>query len=106
MTCTHTPVYTQTLKKLHTPNHLELTNANVNIKAVTHSSRKISTNFPKRLELSFRTVLAFPKDSSRGVASRIWRLSIRVSADFIYNTVKTLNLKTNNKIKSHLNLGG
>lgn len=38
----------------------------------THPSRKISTNFPKRLELSFRTVLAFPKDSSKGVASRIW----------------------------------
>lgn len=39
--------------------------------APTHPSRKISTNFPKRLELSFRTVLAFPKDSNRGVASRI-----------------------------------
>lgn len=38
----------------------------------THPSRKISTNFPKRLELSFLTVLALPKDSRRGVASRIW----------------------------------
>lgn len=38
----------------------------------THPSRKISTNFPKRLELSFLTVLALPKDSKRGVASRIW----------------------------------
>ena len=37
----------------------------------THPSRKISTNFPKRLELSFLTVLALPKDSRRGVASRI-----------------------------------
>lgn len=39
---------------------------------VTHPSRKISTNFPKRLELSFLTVLALPNDSRRGVASRIW----------------------------------
>lgn len=39
----------------------------------THSSRKTSMYFPKRLELSFRTVLAFPKDSSRGAASRIYR---------------------------------
>lgn len=38
---------------------------------LTHPSRKISTNFPKRLELSFLTVLALPKDSKRGVASRI-----------------------------------
>lgn len=38
----------------------------------THPSRKISTNFPKRLELSFLTVLALPKASRRGVASRIW----------------------------------
>lgn len=38
----------------------------------THPSRKTSTNFPKRLELSFLTVLALPKDSKRGVASRIW----------------------------------
>lgn len=39
----------------------------------THSSRKTSMYFPKRLELSFRTVLAFPKDSSRGVASSIYQ---------------------------------
>lgn len=38
---------------------------------VTYSSRKISTNFPNLLELSFLTVLALPKDSSKGVASRI-----------------------------------
>lgn len=38
----------------------------------THSSRKTSIYFPKRLELSFRTVLAFPKDSSRGAASSIY----------------------------------
>lgn len=37
----------------------------------TYSSRKISTNFPNLLELSFLTVLALPKDSSKGVASRI-----------------------------------
>lgn len=38
--------------------------------SITYSSRKISTNFPNLLELSFLTVLALPKDSSRGVASR------------------------------------
>lgn len=38
----------------------------------THPSRETSMNFPKRLELSFLTVLALPKDSKRGVASRIW----------------------------------
>lgn len=38
---------------------------------ITYSSRKISTNFPNLLELSFLTVLALPKDSSKGVASRI-----------------------------------
>lgn len=37
----------------------------------TYSSMKISTNFPKRLELSFLTVLAFPNDSNKGAASRI-----------------------------------
>lgn len=40
--------------------------------SVTYSSRKISTNFPNLLELSFLTVLALPKDSSKGVASRIY----------------------------------
>lgn len=40
----------------------------------THSSRKTSIYFPKRLELSFRSVLAFPKDSSRGAASSIYRV--------------------------------
>lgn len=39
--------------------------------SITYSSRKISTNFPNLLELSFLTVLALPKDSSKGVASRI-----------------------------------
>lgn len=32
---------------------------------------KICVYLPKREELSLRTVLAFPKDSSRGVASSI-----------------------------------
>lgn len=41
--------------------------------SITYSSRKISTNFPNLLELSFLTVLALPKDSSKGVASRICR---------------------------------
>lgn len=41
----------------------------------THSSMKICVYLPKRDELSFRTVLAFPKDSKRGVASRIWPMS-------------------------------
>lgn len=40
---------------------------------LTYSSRKISTNFPNLLELLFLTVLALPKDSSKGVASRICR---------------------------------
>lgn len=33
-------------------------------------SKSISTNFPKREELSLRTVLALPKASSRGFDSR------------------------------------
>lgn len=33
---------------------------------------KICVYLPKREELSLRTVLAFPKDSNSGVASRIW----------------------------------
>lgn len=36
----------------------------------TFSLKWISTNFPKRLLLLFRTVLAFPKASSRGFAAR------------------------------------
>lgn len=36
-----------------------------------HPSKYICEYFPKREELSLRTVLAFPKDSNRGVASRI-----------------------------------
>lgn len=42
----------------------------------THSSMKICVYLPKREELSLRTVLAFPKDSNRGVASRIWPITI------------------------------
>ena len=34
--------------------------------------KKISKYFPKRLELLFFTVLAFPKDSKSGLASRIY----------------------------------
>lgn len=37
----------------------------------THCLKKTSMYFPNRLELSFRIVLALPKDSSRGLASRI-----------------------------------
>ena len=35
----------------------------------TFSLKWISTNFPKRLLLLFRTVLAFPKASNRGFAA-------------------------------------
>lgn len=37
----------------------------------THPSMYICVYLPKREELSLRTVLAFPKDSKSGVASRI-----------------------------------
>ena len=36
-------------------------------------SKSISTNFPKREELSLRTVLALPKASSKGLDSRTWQ---------------------------------
>ena len=36
-------------------------------------SKLISVNFPKREELSLRTVLALPKASSKGLDSRTWR---------------------------------
>lgn len=38
---------------------------------ITHSSMNICVYLPKREELSLRTVLAFPNDSNRGVASSI-----------------------------------
>ena len=36
-------------------------------------SKSISVNFPKREELSLRTVLALPKASSKGLDSRTWQ---------------------------------
>lgn len=46
--------------------------------------------FPKRLELSFRTVLAFPKDSSRGAASSIYQAFKHNKSTTFISTVESI----------------
>lgn len=57
---------------LQTRDHSFVRSANneaVSCRVCTFSLKWISTNFPKRLLLLLRTVLAFPKASSKGFAA-------------------------------------
>lgn len=56
---------------------------------LTFSLKWISTNFPKRLLLLFRTVLAFPKASSRGFAE-IHKHKISIWDLFNFRTVSMI----------------
>lgn len=62
----------------------------INKKLVTYLSKCISRYFPKRLELSFFTVFAFPNDSKRGVASIIYGVHTKTTCK-LNNGKKKIN---------------